>query len=52
MSDSLNNLFKELGDKLSFGNKMRRSKPPEGSLLHSGIYYGPGDIEGDRKRVV
>ena len=46
MSDSLNNFFRELGDKLSFGNKVRRSKPPEGSLLHSGIYYGPGETPG------
>ncbi len=46
MSDSLNNFFKKIGDKLSFGNNIRRAKPPYGSLLHSGLYYGPGENPG------
>jgi hypothetical protein len=46
MSDSLNNFFEKLGDKLSFGNKIRRAKAPYGSTLHSGAYFGPGENPG------
>lgn len=46
MSNSLNNFFQKLGDKLSFGNNIRRSPLPYGSILHSGIYYGPGETPG------
>lgn len=46
MADSLDNFFKKAGGKLSFGNKFKRSKPPKGSTIYSGLYYGPGDAEG------
>ncbi len=46
MSDSLNNFFRKAGDRLSFGSKFRRAKLPKGSNIYSGLYYGPGDIEG------
>lgn len=46
MSNSLNNFFQNLGGKLSFGNKIRRSKSPYGSTLHSGVYFGPGENPG------
>lgn len=41
--DSLNNFISKVGGELSFGNKFRRARQPNGSNNHTGYYFGPGD---------